>query len=363
MARVVLKNLVKRFGKITAVNNLNLDVKDGEFVVLLGPSGCGKTTTLRCIAGLEIPDEGEIWIGEELVNDLSPRDRDVAMVFQTYALYPHMTVYDNIAFSLKMRKVPRQEIAIKVKKVAQMLGIVELLDRKPTELSGGQQQRVALGAAIIREPKVFLMDEPLSSIDAKLRIYMRAEIKKFQKDLGITTIYVTHDQIEAMTMADRIAVMNEGKLQQFSAPHEVYHNPKTSFVAGFIGSPPMNLIDCSLIEENGKIFLDAGPFKIAASDFSRVLNKTTSSEVLLGIRPEDIKILRGKVKGKRDFNASIYTTEPLGIETVVMIKAGEEMLRGRLPGEFRASIGDEVGVAFDKQKIYIFDRRTGERCV
>jgi len=362
MARVLIKNLVKRFGKIIAVNNLNLEVKDGEFLVILGPSGCGKTTTLRCIAGLETPDEGEIWIGETLVNDLPPKDRDIAMVFQTYALYPHMTVYDNLAFPLKMRKIPKQEIDVKVKKVAQMLGIRELLDRKPMQLSGGQQQRVALGSAIVREPKLFLMDEPLSNIDAKLRVYMRAEIKKLQKDLGVTTIYVTHDQIEAMAIADRIAVMNKGSLQQVSSPDELYDNPATSFVAGFIGSPPMNLIDCSLIEKDGKLFLDAGEFTINISDLRDILETTRmGSEIVLGIRPEDIIILQRGFKGKEDFNANIYTIEPLGLETIVTVKKGNKLLRIRAPRDFRANINEEVGVLLNKQKIYLFDAKTGKR--
>ncbi|MFQ5821293.1 MAG: ABC transporter ATP-binding protein [Candidatus Heimdallarchaeota archaeon] len=363
MARVVVKNLIKRFGKTIAVKNLNLNAKDGEFVVILGPSGCGKTTTLRCIAGLETPDEGEIWIGGTLVNYLSPRDRDVAMVFQSYALYPHMATYDNLAFPLKMRKVPRRKIDVKVKKVAQMLGIRELLDRKPTQLSGGQQQRVALGAAIIREPKLFLMDEPLSNIDAKLRVHMRAEIKKLQKDLGVTTIYVTHDQIEAMSMADRIAVMDMGELQQVSSPDELYHNPATSFVAGFIGSPPMNLIDCSFIEKNGRAFLDAGEFAIDVSDLGYVLKTTAiGSELVLGVRPENILILQGETKGKGDFIASVYAIEPLGLDTIATVRKGDKLLRIRAPSDFRASIGEEVGVLLDKQRVHIFDAKTGKRC-
>lgn len=362
MARVLIKNLVKRFGKTIAVNNLNLKVKDGEFVVILGPSGCGKTTTLRCIAGLETPDEGEIWIGDTLVNHLSPKDRDIAMVFQTYALYPHMTIYDNLAFPLKMRKIAKQEIDVKVKKVAQMLGIRELLDRKPMQLSGGQQQRVALGAAIVREPKLFLMDEPLSNIDAKLRVHMRVEIKKLQKDLGVTTIYVTHDQIEAMSMADRIAVMNKGSLRQVSSPDELYHNPATSFVAGFIGSPPMNLMDCSLIEKDGKIFLDAGEFTINVSDLRDILETTRiGSEIVLGIRPEDIIILQSESEGKEDFNANIYTIEPLGLETIVTVRKGDKLLRIRAPSDFRADINEEVGILLNKQKMYLFNAKTGKR--
>ncbi|RLE58654.1 MAG: sugar ABC transporter ATP-binding protein, partial [Thermoprotei archaeon] len=233
MAKVSVKDLLKKFGNVIAVNKISFEVNDGEFVVLLGPSGCGKTTTLRLIAGLETPDGGEIWIGDKLVNDLPPKDRDVAMVFQNYALYPHMKVYDNLAFPLRLRKLPKDKIDRKVREVAKLLRIDNLLDRYPRQLSGGQQQRVALGRALVREPHVFLMDEPLSNLDAKLRVYMRAELKRLQRELGITTIYVTHDQAEAMTMADRIVVMNEGKIQQIGTPSELYYKPANLFVAGF----------------------------------------------------------------------------------------------------------------------------------
>ena len=261
MSKVKVVNLVKRFDKTIAVDGVSFDVRDGEFIILLGPSGCGKTTTLRCIAGLETPDEGEIYIDDRLVNDLPPKDRDIAMVFQSYALYPHMTVYGNLAFPLKMRKLPKDEIDKKVREVAKLLRIEELLDRKPRQLSGGQQQRVALGRALVRTPKVFLMDEPLSNLDAKLRVYMRAELKKLQRDLKITTIYVTHDQAEAMAMADRIAVMNKGKILQYSEPNHVYEKPANLFVAGFIGSPPMNFIKASIVEKDSRIILDAGFFQ------------------------------------------------------------------------------------------------------
>lgn len=264
MAGVKLVNVWKQFGEVTAVKNMNLDIKDGEFMILLGPSGCGKTTTLRMISGLEEPTKGQIYIGDKLVADpekgvfVPPKDRDIAMVFQSYALYPHMTVYDNIAFPLKLRKVPKQEIDQRVREVAEMLGLTELLKRKPRELSGGQRQRVALGRAIVRKPQVFLMDEPLSNLDAKLRVKMRAELKKLQRQLGVTTIYVTHDQVEAMTMGDRIAVINAGELQQVGSPDEVYDKPANTFVAGFIGSPPMNSMDASITEDG---FADFGEFK------------------------------------------------------------------------------------------------------
>ena len=259
MANVLLKNLTKRFGKVVAVNNFNLEAKDKEFIVLLGPSGCGKTTVLRCIAGLEKVDDGAIYIGDKLVNELEPKQRDIAMVFQTYALYPHMTVYQNLAFPLENSNVPPAEIKIKVEETAKLLQISKLLDRKPKQLSGGQRQRVALGRAMVREPRVFLMDEPLSNLDAKLRVYMRAELKKLQKDLGITTIYVTHDQVEAMTMGNKVAIMNEGILQQFGSATEIYFHPANVFVAGFIGTPPTNFFDCTLIREKQYVF-DVGPF-------------------------------------------------------------------------------------------------------
>jgi len=266
LAGVRVVGLRKVFDKKTvAVDGVSFEVKDGEFVILLGPSGCGKTTTLRCIAGLETPDEGEIYIGDRLVNDLPPKDRDIAMVFQSYALYPHMTVYDNLAFPLKMRKYPKDEIDKRVKEVARLLRIEDLLDRKPRQLSGGQQQRVALGRALVRNPQVWLMDEPLSNLDAKLRVYMRAELKKLQKDLGITTIYVTHDQAEAMAMGDRIAVMDKGKILQYDEPHVVYEKPANIFVAGFLGSPPMNFVDATIVERDSQIILDAGVFELPTS--------------------------------------------------------------------------------------------------
>ncbi|RLE71312.1 MAG: glycerol-3-phosphate ABC transporter ATP-binding protein, partial [Thermoprotei archaeon] len=262
MVEVKLVDLCKYFGPVKAVDHLNLHIKDREFVALLGPSGCGKTTTLLMIAGIYKPTSGYIYFGDEIVNDVPPKDRNVGMVFQSYALYPHMTVFDNIAFPLKLKKVPKQEIEKKVKEVAEFLRIAELLDRKPSQLSGGQQQRVALARALAKEPQIFLMDEPLSNLDAKLRIMMRAELKRMQKELGITTIYVTHDQVEAMTMADRIAVLNLGRLQQYGTPDELYNKPSNVFVAGFIGSPPMNFIDGSLVETDDKLAIDIGPLKL-----------------------------------------------------------------------------------------------------
>ncbi|MEM3697445.1 MAG: ABC transporter ATP-binding protein [Candidatus Bathyarchaeia archaeon] len=360
MARILLKNLTKRFGNVVAVNNLSLEVKDKEFLVLLGPSGCGKTTVLRCIAGLETQDEGEIYVGETLVNDLPPKERDVAMVFQSYALYPHMTAYENIAFPLKVKAVAASEIDQRVKKVADLLKITHLLDRKPKQLSGGEAQRVALGRALIREPKAFLMDEPLSNLDAKLRIYMRAELKKLQKDLGITTIYVTHDQVEAMTMADRVALLNQGILQQVGSPEELYQHPSNLFTAGFIGSPPMNFIDCHLTKEAEKVYLDAGIFKLSLEEHlvEMFKDRNAGEEFVIGIRPEDITLER---KEKRDVvQGEIFTLEPLGAEVIADIKVGETIFKVKENAMFKAKAGEKVWLSFEKDKIYVFDKKTGK---
>ena len=355
MARVVLKDLTTCFGEVVAVNRLSLDIRDKEFVVLLGPSGSGKTTALRCIAGLETPDEGEIYIGDRLVNDLEPKDRDVAMVFQSYALYPHMTVFENLAFPLECAKVPREEIKERVQRVAELLQIRDLLDRKPRQLSGGQQQRVALGRAIIREPKVFLMDEPLSNLDAKLRVYMRAELKRLQKELGVTTIYVTHDQVEAMTMADRVAILDRGVLQQFDSPDQVYAKPANIFVAGFIGSPPTNFFDCTLTDEG---ILDAGEFKysLPRNLVKIIREKATSNEVVLGIRPQHIKVYRRKEKDNL-IKARHYTTEPLGEMVILDLKVGETLVKAIVDPEFK--VENEHWIEFPVEKIYLFDKKTG----
>jgi len=359
LARVAVKELTKRFGKVVAVDKVTFEAKDGEFVVLLGPSGCGKTTTLRLIAGLEIPDSGEIWIGDRLVNDLPPKDRDVAMVFQSYALYPHMKVYDNIAFPLKIRKLPKQDIDRRVREVARLLRIEDLLDRYPRQLSGGQQQRVALGRALVREPRVFLMDEPLSNLDAKLRVYMRAELKRLQRELGITTIYVTHDQAEAMTMADKIVVLNEGRIQQIGTPSELYHKPSNLFVAGFIGAPAMNFIDSSCKEKDGKIILDAGYFELELpSDIADVVReKALGSEVVIGIRPEHIRLAKPGEKGA--FEVEVYVTEPLGGETIIDFRLGEQIHKIKYPGEIEVMPGDKITIKFDLAYLHVFDKKTG----
>jgi len=359
LAKVTIKNLTKRFGETVAVRNLNLDVVDKSFVVLLGPSGCGKTTTLRCIAGLEIPDEGEIYIGDTLVNDLPPKDRDVAMVFQSYALYPHMTVFDNIAFPLKMRKVPKDEIKRRVQKTAELLRISHLLNRKPKQLSGGEAQRTALGRAIVRDPKVFLMDEPLSNLDAKLRVYMRAELKRLQKELGVTTVYVTHDQVEAMTMADKVAVMNLGVLQQFGTAAEIFDHPANLFVAGFIGSPPMNFIDCHFVEKENEYFLETSEFTMPLSkDLGQIIKeKATSSELILGVRPEDLLLSKKKTSDSL-VQVDVYVTEPLGSEIIVDFMLGGSMCKARTPPDFTVRPGDKVYIAVNKERMHIFDKKT-----
>ncbi len=363
MARVLLKEVTKRFGDVVAVNSLSLEVKDKEFLVLLGPSGCGKTTALRCIAGLETPEEGEIYIGDRLVNDLDPKERDVAMVFQSYALYPHMTVFNNLAFPLENMKVPKDEIKIKVRQVAELLKIEALLDRKPKQLSGGQRQRVALGRAMVRDPHVFLMDEPLSNLDAKLRVYMRAELKKLQKELGVTTVYVTHDQVEAMTMGDKIAILNEGVLQQTGTPDEIYFNPSNVFVAGFIGSPPTNFFDCTLLE--GVPFtLDTGEFKYSLPEnVAEAAKKCTSDACILGVRPQDVLIYKNAKRKKGLIRAVLDVIEPLGDVIILDLKVGDYLVKAVVSPDFKAELGDELWIDFPAKKIHIFDKKTGATLV
>lgn len=358
MAKVVLEEITKKFGDVLAVKDLSLVVQDREFLVLLGPSGCGKTTALRCIAGLEKPDAGKIYIGDRLVNELPPKDRDIAMVFQSYALYPHMSVYDNIAFPLEMKRVPKEEIDGRVRKAAELLRIPHLLKRKPRQLSGGEQQRVALGRSIVREPKVFLMDEPLSNLDAKLRLYMRAELKRLQKELGITTVYVTHDQAEAMTMADRIAVMNRGVLLQLATPGEIYSHPTSSFVGGFLGSPPMNFIDCTFIEKDGRAFLDASKFTLDISELARIIKeKSSTPELVLGVRPEDISVQQERPRGDA-VEAEVYVVEPLGAQIILDLRIGENILKAESPPDLLPNINDKLWLTFNRKKLHIFDKKT-----
>ena len=360
MSKVKVKNLRKIFGKTVAVDGISFEVNHGEFIILLGPSGCGKTTTLRCIAGLETPDEGEIYIDDRVVNDLPPKDRDIAMVFQSYALYPHMTVYDNLAFPLKMRKYPKDEIRKRVMEVAKLLRIEELLDRKPRQLSGGQQQRVALGRALVRNPKVWLMDEPLSNLDAKLRVYMRAELKKLQKDLGITTIYVTHDQAEAMAMADKVAVMNKGKILQYDAPNMVYEKPANLFVAGFLGSPPMNFVEATFVEKDSETFLDAGFFTYPLeSDLGKLVkNNLTGDKVIIGFRPENMTLSKDKTENSV-FQADVYVIEPMGSNLIVDLKVENYLFKAVVPATTSVPpVGEKVWVGFPVERIHIFDAKT-----
>ena len=345
MAEIKLKNLTKRWGDFIGVDNFDLTIKDKEFLVLLGPSGCGKTTTMRMIAGLEDGTEGEIWIDNTLVNKLDPKDRDVAMVFQSYALYPNMTVFENIRFPLKVRKIDEKNQKERVLRAASMVELSDFLDRKPSELSGGQRQRVALARAIVREPRVFLMDEPLSNLDAKLRISTRAQIKNLQHELSTTTIYVTHDQIEAMTLADRVVVMNQGKIQQVGSPSEIYENPSNTFVAGFIGSPAMNLVKGSL--NNGTFNTDGISIK--------GLSKDKNEDVILGFRAEDAKV----VLEKSELSAKVYSFELLGDATMVTVKTNNQLISIKANKDYRVQIGDIVDVSIPLNKCHLFDINSG----
>ena len=355
-----MRGLTKAYDGTLAVKGLDLEIKDKEFVVLLGPSGCGKTTTLRCIAGLESPDDGEIYIGDRLVNDLDPKDRNIAMVFQNYALYPHMTVYKNLAFPLENRRIPAAEVDRRVQPTAKLLQIERLLGRKPAQLSGGQQQRVAVGRAIVREPQAFLMDEPLSNLDAKLRVHMRAELKRLQKDIGVTTIYVTHDQVEAMTMADRVAILNGGLLQQFGPPTEIFRSPANQFVGGFIGNPPMNFVDGSL---GPKGTFDAGVFQyLLTDDLAAVAGRASSDAVVLGIRPQDVQVSLQSSNGP-SVQTETFATEPLGDQTILDLKVGETLVKAVVVPDFPADMGTEVWISFPARKVHLFDKKTGKALV
>ncbi|MDQ3227618.1 MAG: ABC transporter ATP-binding protein [Chloroflexota bacterium] len=355
-APVAFEHVVKRFGAVTAVDDLSLDVPDGEMLVLLGPSGCGKTTSLRMLAGLESISGGQIRIGDTVVNELPPRARDIAMVFQSYALYAHLTVYENLAYPLRVRKLPKAEIDRRVRDVAGVVQIGELLERKPKALSGGQRQRVALGRAIIRRPAVFLMDEPLSNLDAKLRLHTRGELKRFQRELATTTIYVTHDQAEAMTLADRLAIMDGGVLQQVGRPKEVYAKPASVFVAGFLGSPPMNLLDVRVTSVGGSSGLEiAGTPVPAPHSLGRRLGALPADqqEVILGVRPEEIVLSRetgpGRVPGE------VFVVEDLGNEMLVTLDLGGQFVMARMPSDYPAEMGDHLWFAFDADRAHLFD--------
>ena len=364
---VKLENIRKTFGSVVAVDRIDLEIRDGEFMVLLGPSGCGKTTTLRIIAGLEKPDRGRVLFGDRDVTYLPPKDRNVSMVFQSYAVWPHMKVYDNIAFPLKIRRYPREEIDRRVRWAAELLKISDLLDRYPHQLSGGQRQRVAVARAIVVEPQVLLMDEPLSNLDAPLRALMRAEIKRLQKQLKITTIYVTHDQAEALTMADRIAVMNSGRIEQIGTPDEVYLKPASLFVAKFIGIPQINVFNATIKVHNDSIILDAADFSIdLGRDLLQVLDRYIGKSVDVGIRPESIYIEAYSPKEARvskPIRAIIDLIEPLGSETIVHLRIGGISLRVKVPHRVSYGVGDEVNILFDLDAIHIFDRSSGKAII
>jgi multiple sugar transport system ATP-binding protein len=361
MASVTYEGVTKRFGDVTAVGNLNLKVEDKEFLVLVGPSGCGKTTALRLLAGLEEITEGKILIGDRVVNDVAPKDRDIAMVFQSYALYPHMSVYDNMAFGLKLRKTPKEEIKKRVDKAAESLGIENLLDRKPRQLSGGQRQRVAVGRAIVREPKVFLFDEPLSNLDAKLRVETRANLSKLHQQLQTTFIYVTHDQIEAMTMASRIAVINKGLLQQVDTPQSLYDNPDNLFVAGFIGSPAMNFFKTKLVRGDGNLFVDGGSFKVQVPPARmEAYNKFVDRPVIMGIRPEDINDPNFLPPGiiPQPVDGLVDVTELMGNEIQLYVTTGEHSFVARVDPRTKVTMGQRTQVIFNMGNMHLFDPDT-----
>ncbi|HEY0032712.1 MAG TPA: ABC transporter ATP-binding protein [Devosia sp.] len=358
MAQVVLKDLVKTYGSVFAAKDVSLTVNDGEFVALVGPSGCGKTTTLNLVAGLIPITSGDIIIGDRVVNDLDPKDRDIAMVFQNYALYPQKTVFQNLAFPLQMRKLPKAEIDTKVKEAARVLDITHLLERKPRELSGGQQQRVALGRALVRDPAVFLMDEPLSNLDAKLRVQMRSEIKRFHQDLNATIVYVTHDQLEAVTMADKMAVMNGGLLQQYDTPAQVFANPINMFVASFIGSPAMSLVPLEATTNSGRTSLQSAEgWQMPLSDANaRKVSTAKSSKVVLGARHSTIKLHKTAVEGA--VPSRVYTVEPTGDITFVQAFLSGSIVNISLPPTVQVAPDEHVWLEFDQERIHLFDGET-----
>ncbi len=363
MANLVFKNIEKIYpGEVKAVSDFNLEIKDEEFIIFIGPSGSGKSTVLRMIAGLEDISNGELYIDGKLVNDVQPRDRNIAMVFQDYALYPHMTVYDNMAFGLKMRKVSSDEIKDRVDKAANILGIEDLLKRKPKALSGGQRQRVALGRAIVRDPEVFLMDEPLSNLDAKLRVQTRREIVKLHRSLKTTFIYVTHDQVEAMTMGDKIVVMKDGIIQQFASPEELYKKPINMFVAGFIGSPPMNFIDVKLKEIDGELFLQKDRFKTKPESKIRQLlveKGYLEKDIVIGIRPEDV-IVDGE-KLESSFEAVIDMIENMGNEKYIYCTVDSNSISVKTIGNYQGNIADIINISFNISKLHYFDKESKKR--
>ena len=366
MAKVVLKDIYKQYGSVEVVKNFNLEINDEEMVVFVGPSGCGKSTTLRMIAGLEEITSGELYIGDKLVNDISPKDRDIAMVFQNYALYPHMNVYENMAFSLELKKVAKDEIKRRVTEAAQILQIDHLLARKPKALSGGQRQRVAMGRAIVREPSVFLMDEPLSNLDAKLRVTMRAEIARLHQRLKTTTIYVTHDQTEAMTLGDRIVVMKDGIVQQVDTPMKLYGNPSNLFVAGFIGNPAMNFFKALVKKEGEELYIAGETFKVLVpGGNASALEKHHNQEIIFGIRPEDIhdEAIVLDTYPKAHIMARVEVVEMLGAEIVLHMQMGSQSLIACLPARGVYKTGDTVEMALNMNRIHVFDAKTEEAII
>ena len=352
MARIQLKGIAKSWGAAMGVKRMSLDIGDGEFLVLLGPSGCGKTTTMRMVAGLEDPTEGEIWIGERCVNALEPKDRDVAMVFQSYGLYPNMTVYENISFPLRIRGTPTADIHPAVMKASGKVELDDFLQRRPKELSGGQRQRVALARAIVREPKVFLMDEPLSNLDAKLRVSMRAHIKHLHHELGVTTIYVTHDQVEAMTLADRVVVMSKAEIQQIGTPEQIYNDPNNLFVAGFIGAPAMNLVSGRLRE--GVFEAQGAGFQVRVGGFGAL----TQDQMVLGLRAEDILVVS---LDNAQITGDVFSFELLGDATTVTLKLANDFITAKAGKQFRAAMGERIGFAVKTERCYLFDGKTQDR--
>jgi ABC-type sugar transport system ATPase subunit len=349
--KVELKHLTKRWGKVIGADDITLDIEDGEFVAFLGPSGCGKTTTLLMIAGIYKPTAGTILFDGRIINQVAPKDRNIAMVFQSYALYPHMTVFENISYPLKLKKIPKLEIQERVKRVANILGISQLMERKPAQLSGGQQQRVALGRALVKEPGLLLFDEPLSNLDTRLRLTMRSEIKRLQQTLGITSIYVTHDQVEAMTIANRIAVIKEGKLQAYDTPEELYNRPRNMFIAGFIGNPPMNFIKVKVIGINGVFHARFQNCDVLVPP-ERGKKAAAQKEVIMGIRPEDITIADEGVPGE------IYVVEPLGRDSLIDICVGNIHLRGLADPTQPLKMGDRVKLHLNTARVQFFDPET-----
>jgi multiple sugar transport system ATP-binding protein len=363
MADVSLRKVIKRYDDVEAVRGIDLDIADHEFIVLVGPSGCGKSTTLRMIAGLEDISDGDIMIGGDVVNDVPPKDRDIAMVFQNYALYPHMTVAENMSFGLRLKHYPKAEIKARVTEAARLLDITDLIDRKPKQLSGGQRQRVAMGRAIVRNPKVFLFDEPLSNLDAKLRVQMRIEIKKVHQKVRTTTVYVTHDQVEAMTLADRVVVMNKGRIEQIGTPNELYHKPATRFVAGFIGSPAMNFIPCRLEDAGGTLqvrLTDRIAFALPPARAARYNALPRTDKLLLGIRPEHLTESHAHLDpGVETFDTVLDVTEPMGMETLVYFGLDGTPVCGRVNPNAGAKDGAPMRLAMDLNNMHLLNEETG----